>query len=211
MKFTDGYWMVKKQFEIQSPHEVFDYGIHDNTLTMYAPYKKIEQRSDEPNVGMTTIRINSPLRDVIGVHLYHFLETNRFSHFALNDEKPIVSIEKDTGKLDFTSGNLTIKASYKHDFDLSFEAGGKRLTGSREGAQAEIKDNNNNLHYMREQLDILPDELIYGFGERFTPFVKNGQSIDIWNQDAGTGSEQAYKNIPFYITQITSLIRTLTK
>ena len=41
---------------------------------------------------------------------------------------------------------------------------------------------------------------MYGLGERFTAFAKNGQSIDIWNADGGTSSEQAYKNIPFYLT-----------
>jgi alpha-D-xyloside xylohydrolase len=43
-------------------------------------------------------------------------------------------------------------------------------------------------------------ELVYGLGERFTAFTKNGQSVDIWNADGGTSSEQAYKNIPFYLT-----------
>ncbi len=43
-------------------------------------------------------------------------------------------------------------------------------------------------------------ECVYGLGERFTPFVKNGQVVDIWNEDGGTSSEQAYKNIPFYLT-----------
>ena len=32
------------------------------------------------------------------------------------------------------------------------------------------------------------------------PFVKNGQVVDIWNADGGTSSEQAYKNVPFYLT-----------
>jgi alpha-D-xyloside xylohydrolase len=43
-------------------------------------------------------------------------------------------------------------------------------------------------------------ELIYGLGERFTPFVKNGQTVDIWNEDGGTSTDQSYKNIPFYIS-----------
>jgi alpha-D-xyloside xylohydrolase len=43
-------------------------------------------------------------------------------------------------------------------------------------------------------------EQVYGLGERFTPFIKNGQTVDIWNEDGGTSSEQAYKNIPFYLT-----------
>ena len=41
-------------------------------------------------------------------------------------------------------------------------------------------------------------EYIYGLGERFTAFTKNGQSVDVWNEDGGTGTEQTYKNIPFY-------------
>lgn len=49
-------------------------------------------------------------------------------------------------------------------------------------------------------LSLSVGELVYGMGERFTPFVKNGQSIDIWNADGGTSTEQSYKNIPFYIT-----------
>ncbi len=43
-------------------------------------------------------------------------------------------------------------------------------------------------------------ECVYGLGERFSAFVKNGQVVDIWNEDGGTSSEQAYKNIPFYLT-----------
>lgn len=54
-------------------------------------------------------------------------------------------------------------------------------------------------HYMREMLNIDTDTKIYGTGERFTPFIKNGQTIDIINKDSGTGSEQSYKNIPFYL------------
>ena len=41
---------------------------------------------------------------------------------------------------------------------------------------------------------------VYGFGERFTAFVKNGQVVDTWNADGGTASEQAYKSIPFLLT-----------
>ena len=43
-------------------------------------------------------------------------------------------------------------------------------------------------------------ELIYGLGERFAAFTRNGQSIDIWNEDGGTSTDQSYKNIPFYIS-----------
>jgi alpha-D-xyloside xylohydrolase len=55
-------------------------------------------------------------------------------------------------------------------------------------------------HYLRDQLDLGVGRFVYGLGERFGPLVKNGQAVDIWNADGGTASEQAYKNIPFYLT-----------
>ena len=39
--------------------------------------------------------------------------------------------------------------------------------------------------YVREQLDLAVGECVYGLGERFTHFVKNGQVVDIYNEDAG--------------------------
>src|SRR5699024_1450775 len=54
--------------------------------------------------------------------------------------------------------------------------------------------------YVHEQLSLDVGEHIYGLGERFGAFVKNGQSVDIWNADGGTNSEQAYKNVPFYLS-----------
>ena len=50
------------------------------------------------------------------------------------------------------------------------------------------------------QLHLNVGENVYGFGERFGAYVKNGQTIDIWNEDGGTASEQGYKDIPFYMT-----------
>lgn len=47
--------------------------------------------------------------------------------------------------------------------------------------------------FMQSELSLLVGERIYGLGELFGPFVKNGQSISIWQQDGGTSSEQGYK------------------
>ena len=30
--------------------------------------------------------------------------------------------------------------------------------------------------------------------------IFEGQSVSVWNQDGGTSSEQAYKSVPFYIS-----------
>lgn len=54
--------------------------------------------------------------------------------------------------------------------------------------------------FVHEQLDLGVGELIYGLGERFGPLVKNGQSVEIWNADGGTSSEQAYKSVPLHVS-----------
>jgi alpha-D-xyloside xylohydrolase len=54
--------------------------------------------------------------------------------------------------------------------------------------------------HIAEKLSLRPGETIYGLGERFSPFVRNGQSVRMWNADAGTSSDLAYKNVPFYLS-----------
>ena len=54
--------------------------------------------------------------------------------------------------------------------------------------------------YLRESLSLAVGECVYGLGERFTPFVKNGQTVDTWNADGGTCTGDSYKSVPFYVT-----------
>ena len=53
---------------------------------------------------------------------------------------------------------------------------------------------------MRVQMDLDIGEKVYGLGERFTPFVRNGQTVDMWNEDGGTCREISYKSIPFCLS-----------
>ncbi|TXT04232.1 hypothetical protein VHUM_04230 [Vanrija humicola] len=56
------------------------------------------------------------------------------------------------------------------------------------------------VRFMLNETTLSIGENIYGLGERFGPFIKNGQVVGIWNQDGGTSSEQTYKNIPFFLS-----------
>lgn len=53
---------------------------------------------------------------------------------------------------------------------------------------------------IREMLNLSVGEKVYGLGEQFGAFTKNGQTVDMWNEDGGTCTEIAYKNVPFYLT-----------
>jgi len=55
-------------------------------------------------------------------------------------------------------------------------------------------------HYMFTQTNLAVGESIHGLGERFGAFNKVGQSIQLWNADGGTSSDQAYKNVSFFLS-----------
>ena len=83
---------------------------------------------------------------------------------------------------------------------VDFLAHGRTLTSSGPKGMGIMRDAATGAHYLREQLGLGVGTSVYGLGERFGPLVKNGQVVDIWNADGGTATEQAYKNVPFYLT-----------
>lgn len=201
MKFTNGYWLDRPEYQINSPEEAFtaeETGPRE--VSVFAPYKRIHSRGDELNIGMTTIRLTSPLPDVIGVKLTHFDQTEKKPAFPLNYQEPDVVTSISDQSASFKSGQLTVTLPLHENFRMAFTANGQELTASNYRAQGEITDTVHHRHYMREQLSLGVDTHVYGLGERFGNFVKNGQVVRTINKDGGTCSDQAYKNVPFYLT-----------
>jgi alpha-D-xyloside xylohydrolase len=83
---------------------------------------------------------------------------------------------------------------------LDFLRNGQRITGSQLKNNGYVQDGNSDRNYLFERLDLGVGETVYGLGERFTALVRNGQTVETWNRDGGTSTEQSYKNIPFYLT-----------
>ncbi|KAK3714816.1 hypothetical protein LTR37_007551 [Vermiconidia calcicola] len=61
-------------------------------------------------------------------------------------------------------------------------------------------DMRNFQHYILTQTSLGVGEQIYGLGERFGALNKVGQSVVLWNADGGTSSDQAYKNVSFWLS-----------
>ncbi|KAK4449853.1 glycosyl hydrolases family 31-domain-containing protein [Podospora aff. communis PSN243] len=64
----------------------------------------------------------------------------------------------------------------------------------------QTSDMRNIKHYIFTQTTISVGESVHGLGERFGPFNKVGQTVSLWNADGGTSSDQAYKNISFWMS-----------
>ncbi|MEV6305927.1 alpha-xylosidase [Actinoplanes sp. NPDC051861] len=196
MKFTDGYWRKRSGLTVLHPAHLLDSTTGPGSLTVYAATRPVHHRGDTLNAPLITVTATAPAPDVIRVTVEHFQgEEPRNPAFAIAEEPVDVAVDD----LSITSGRLTARFTAGERWGLDFLAEGRRITGSGWKGMG-VVDTADGEHYVHEQLDLGVGEAVYGLGERFGPLVKNGQSIDIWNEDGGTSSEQAYKNVPFYFT-----------
>mgnify|MGYP002737407932 CR=1 FL=1 len=208
MKFGNGCWLYKEGCEGFSPAEVSDVRIGGDSAVLLMPASHISHRGDTLGGVMLTLRISSPLRDVIRVQVFHHegaldkgpsFETaeNPCDTFSLEESEDEVTVI--SGRASFSVNKRTGRMVFAYDEEIRCEAGGKDLaylkTDWRGHAYPKTED-----AYMRQQFGIGVGERFYGLGERFTPFVKNGQTVDIWQEDGGTSTEQSYKNIPFCLS-----------
>ncbi|MGM0125457.1 alpha-D-xyloside xylohydrolase [Enterococcus sp. AZ194] len=200
MKFTDGGWLVKEGFEVNYAVHVYDTRQQDNTLIFYMPYSYIGHKGFTLDGGLMTMEVSTPHEDVIGVKLYNYKGVQpKAPDFLIQTQEVIPVIATDGEVYQFESGDLRVEITKGEQLFTRFYYKGKLITQSKPRGKALVHDPRGEAH-ISEQLSIDVSEAIYGLGERFTNFVKNGQTVDIWNADGGTGTEQAYKNIPFYVS-----------
>ncbi|WP_110588557.1 alpha-xylosidase [Microbacterium suaedae] len=221
MRFTDGFWQMRPGVEALYGRQTHDVRVDGRTLVATVPTKFIEGRGDTLNRPTLTVTIHSPHEGVIGVRVAHHMGAREPQGFELvgaadcgeatldGDEARLTSgaitavvrrgaawrlefRETETGRLLTSSGDRSL-GYMRLDDDAEVDTG--IVGNARAGTPRPRHDT-----YLHEQLELGVGELVYGLGERFGPFVKNGQSVEIWNADGGTSSEQAYKNVPFYLT-----------
>jgi len=202
MKFTDGYWLMRPGITAAYAVSVADAAVEEDRITLYAPVKEVRHRGDTLNSPLLTIECWSPAEGVIGVrYTHHGGKAPRGPEFGITREPDGGSGKtvRDGSVVELTAGELSLRVDVAAPWQLDFTAAGRTLTSVGERGTGFATDAEGR-HFMTGQLSLGVGELIYGLGERFTPLVKNGQTVDIWQADGGTSSEQAYKNIPFHLT-----------
>lgn len=210
MKFSNGCWLQQEGTECFSPAQVYFTRIEKDKVVLCAPTGRINHRGDTLGGVNLTIEITTPMPEVIRVKTYHYAGViEDVTKFELNLPKSMSIEAKETNEtITVHSGNLSLVIE-KNNWSMTYYRGDKKLATSGWRDLAYLKtawkglaydDGGDQDTYMRQQLSLGVGELVYGLGERFTPFVKNGQVVDIWNEDGGTSTQHSYKNIPFYIT-----------
>ena len=226
MKFTDGFWQLRPGVTALYAQEAYDIWQTDATadgpgLLVTAPTAVIAKRGDTLNRATLSVTLSSPLEGVVRVRVAHHEGGRWHGGFdltgAVEGGAGAASVTADGGTLE--TGSLVATVAPGAPWSLSFAVDGTRVTGSGHKAEGYIQlaadaqvdpgivgnaragSAAPTPHtFVHEQLDLGVGELIYGLGERFGPLVKNGQTVDVWNADGGTYREQAYKNVPFYVS-----------
>ena len=186
MKFTDGNWMMRRGVRAYYPAQAYEVAAAQNALTVQAPAKAIRHRGDTLDGPLLTVRCSSPVTDVVRIGITHFAGgpagDERLPQFQLSAGHTETSVHLDEEQAVLTSGRLSVRIARTGGWDLSFLAGGRTLTrsGPRGIGLAEVEGEG---QYLHEQLRLGVGECVYGLGERFTAFVKNGQVVETWNKD----------------------------
>lgn len=164
----------------------------------------------------TSQDINAEADGIISVEATHWAGAqNKGPHFELfPGGKPAVEANISKGEKGTTITSGSLAATIGSDaFDIQFHSadGSKRLTSLQArsvglaynpapSSQIQTGDMRNFKHYMFTQTTLSVGETVHGLGERFGAFNKVGQSIALWNADGGTSSDQAYKNVSFWLS-----------
>ncbi|MFT3797456.1 alpha-xylosidase [Microbacterium sp.] len=221
MKFTDGFWQLRPGVTAVYAEEAYDVWRTQNgdgdALVVTAPTAVIASRGHTLNRPVLTVTLSAPMEGVVRVRIAHHEGGSWHGGFDLpGATSGSGAADADAGTL--TTGPLTARIATGAPWNLSFEVDGRRVTGSGRRSAAHLQvagdaqvdagvadrseaaGERRARTFVHERLDLGVGELIYGLGERFGPLVKNGQTVETWNADGGTASEQAYKSIPFFLS-----------
>ena len=198
MKFTDGIWAVKPGVTLSHATQVCDVQVAEDAVTVYAARARLLHRGMTLDGPLLTLRFTAPQPDILALKISHYVGSARKEpRFVLASQPAPLTVAQDEHQITITSGRLSVVVQ-RDPFALAYYEDGVLLTGLRDRhlSYAQTPEG----AFVRVKLDVGVGEKLYGLGERFTPFVKNGQTVEMWNEDGGTASELAYKNIPFYVT-----------
>jgi len=201
MRFTDGYWQIRPQFDLIYATEVYQVKQTEHALSVLAATRPLgSNKGAALNMPTLTLRVTSPLEGVLCVELTHWQgAVDKGPRFDIRRVQLPLHITKDDQGWLVASGPLSARV-HERGWQVDFEGDGRPLTSSAFRGMGRAWDRTARRSYMIDSLMLDVGEWVYGLGELFTPYLKNGQSVDIWNADGGTASEQAYKAVPFYMT-----------
>jgi alpha-D-xyloside xylohydrolase len=201
MRFGDGAWRMLDGVVPTYLARVDGVERTDTELLLHVTSRPETERWATLQGDMFTLRVSSPAEGVLRVQMSHHLGRKRLGpDFELNVGALQLAITETDAELSVVAGELELRIT-KNPWGMTFvdRARGEAITSSPYKALA-MMDEPEHGRFLREQLTLRAGELVYGLGERFSAFARNGQTIDMWNADCGTCSDKGYKDVPFFMS-----------
>ncbi len=214
MKFTEGYWLRSENMAPSYASQGFYAEKTERGMRIVAPERKILSRGDAQNIATITIDFIVFAGNNILVKARHYeAYEDREARFDLSGQDVPFDVQITEDEAVMTSEEVTVRVN-RQEGTYRFEAEGKVITecgfrnlgyirwAKQPGTMFPKENYLSERHtpYMVTELSLKAGERVYGLGEQFTSFVKNGQVVEMWNEDGGTSSQVAYKSVPFYMT-----------
>ena len=187
MKFQNGCWLLREGFASFSPQQVYDCRVGEEEVVLCAPTSVVNGRGNTIDGINLTLRITAPMPEVIRVQAWHhkgMVKRGPEFELAPGDGKGLKAEETEEA-ITVRSGQLSLTVG-KKSWSMRYEREGELLTKSTPKDLAYLKEDWKGMAYdrgggayMRQQLGMSVNERIYGLGERFGAFVKNGQSVSV--------------------------------
>ena len=219
MRYSDGAYKPAPGYRFHRAAEVYEIQEMDTGVRLFVPCVPVRGLGDTSYGPAITVELTAPRRDVIEVRAYHYNgKDEKGPFFTLHTEDFVPEITREEDTLTVQSGRLKAVVTTRGAYTLSFYYDGRFLTRSGENSLSLITDVDyeadkwcdlnhrpalpchHTQNSMQQALFVSIGEELYGLGERFTPLVRNGQQLDIWNRDSGTGYDHSYKSVPFYLS-----------
>lgn len=223
MKFMNGYWLTQSSYELSYASQAYTIKVSKHSISVIATSEVIVERGQTLKGPNLEITYSSYAKDVVKVHIDHFKGgLDNSPQFELQEDQGYTPFIEETKQyVQLVSGYTKVKVHKGNQWLVEFFYKDKLLTSSgrhstiyavesKGHAKARLETHNDDYYfdypadtrttYLSENLNLSVGECIYGFGEKFTNFVKNGQNVEIWNADGGTCSEYSYKSIPFFLS-----------
>ena len=226
MKISDGQWLTKKGYAVHAAAMAWTLAPDGpSALVADAPEYPYEERGRTLGGSLLSVRFEAVAPDTIRVRAVRHAGARGpgGAAFELEALPPFVGRVEETAEgFELFAGRTSVFVRRGAPWRFELRRDGRTLARSPDGGTAWIEEDAAHakaraaLHdwddffdrppdppgtgSLRQRFRLAPGECVYGLGERFGALAKNGQSIEMWNCDGGTSSDQSYKNVPFFVT-----------
>jgi len=201
MRFGDGAWRMLDDVTPSYLARVDGAEVGERQALFHVSSRPELERWATLQGHMFTVRLSSPAPNVFRIQVTHHKGRKPGGPaFPLASEPQALDSSLDGARRRLRSGDLELSID-ENPWGIQFTdaARGEPITSSPYKALG-LMEKVGAGTFLREQLTLGVGEQVYGLGERFAAFTRNGQTIDMWNADCGTCSDKGYKDVPFFMT-----------